>query len=59
MREAEGNVALDDAPDPATKDGLRGRRAGASYSLECLIETMRREGFELAIAPPSRPVPQD
>ena len=50
MREAEGNVALrvEEAP---SKDGFEVSGRG-ELQLAVLIETMRREGFELAVSRP-------
>ncbi len=50
MREAEGNVAIE-ISETATKDSFEVAGRG-ELQLGVLIETMRREGFELAISRP-------
>ena len=50
MREAEGNVAIE-VTDGETKDSFEVAGRG-ELQLGVLIETMRREGFELAISRP-------
>ena len=48
LREAEGNVALKVAGKPAT--ARLEAMAGGELQLGVLIESMRREGFELSIS---------
>ena len=56
MREAEGNVAIR-VTESADKDSFEVAGRG-ELQLGVLIETMRREGFELVDQPPARAVPR-
>ena len=51
LREAEGNVALRDRASPTEKDSMEVAGRG-ELQLGILIETMRREGFELSVSRP-------
>ena len=51
LREAEGNVALRVSPNPTTSDAMEVAGRG-ELQLGILIETMRREGFELSVSRP-------
>ena len=53
LREAEGNVAL---KVTETGDGDFEVAGRGELQLGVLIESMRREGFELSISPPARAV---
>ncbi len=57
LKEAEGNVALKIEESRGQGHVLR-RPAVASLQLAVLIETMRREGFELAVGAPARSLPE-
>jgi len=51
LREAEGNVAA--ARHRGLRQGFPWKsRAAANWQLAILIETMRREGFELSVSRP-------
>ena len=52
LKEAERNVAIKIAEDPNDKDAFDGGRARRACSSAILIETMRREGFELTVSRP-------
>jgi GTP-binding protein len=54
LREAEGNVAIR-ITESADKDAFEVAGRG-ELQLGVLIETMRREGFELGDQPPARAV---
>ena len=51
LREAEGNVALRDRANRDEKDSMEVAGRG-ELQLGILIETMRREGFELSVSRP-------
>ena len=51
MREAEGNVALQITDEPGEADAFKVSGRG-ELQLAILIETMRREGFELTVGRP-------
>ena len=51
LREAEGNVAIKRRPKPPSRDAFEVAGRG-ELQLGVLIETMRREGFELSISRP-------
>ena len=54
LREAEGNVAIRVAEPPSRTRSRWPAAANCSWAM--LIETMRREGFELVDQPPARAV---
>ena len=56
LREAEGNVAIR-VTESADKDAFEVAGRG-ELQLGVLIETMRREGFELSHQPPARALPR-
>ena len=56
LREAEGNVALKVTASETETDAFEVAGRG-ELQLGILIETMRREGFELTVGPPARGLP--
>lgn len=58
FKEAETNVALKVIEDLTSSDSLEIRGRGVLH-LGILLETLRREGFELAVSPPAAVLKRD